>query len=60
MDEAKADSNIGTQQIPEATAFINSLDIVFLTLIIGAIGWYLVSKHKKTTTIANGRSYSIQ
>lgn len=56
----KVEAQVGTEQITESASLFSTLDIAFLTLIIGAIGWYLFSRHKKTTTFANGRSYSIQ
>lgn len=58
MDEAEA--QVGAEQMTESGSLFSALDLVFLSLIIGALGWYLFSKHKKTTTFANGRSYSIQ
>ncbi|CAH1100163.1 unnamed protein product [Psylliodes chrysocephalus] len=60
MNTAEA-NNIGTQQIPEASeSLFGPFDIILLALIVGGISWYLLGKHKKTTSIANGRSYSIQ
>ncbi|CAG9830632.1 unnamed protein product [Diabrotica balteata] len=58
---SEAEANIGTQQIQGASeSLFGTLDIVLLALIVGGISWYLLNKHKKTKTIANGRSYSIQ
>nr|QEG78946.1 CpC573 [Chrysomela populi] len=59
MDETEA--TLGTQQISEASDFLFlPLDILIVALIVGGISWYLLSKHKKTTTVSSGRSYSIQ
>ncbi|KAG5866670.1 hypothetical protein JTB14_030279 [Gonioctena quinquepunctata] len=58
---AETEAKLGTQQIPEVSeSLFSSIDIILLALIVGGISWYLVNKHKKTTTVSNGRSYSIQ
>ncbi|XP_057654372.1 NADPH--cytochrome P450 reductase [Diorhabda carinulata] len=55
------DADLGAEQIPEVSEnLFGTFDIVLLTLIIGGITWYLLNKHKKTKTMSNGRSYSIQ
>ncbi|KAJ8950427.1 hypothetical protein NQ318_003703 [Aromia moschata] len=59
MDETEA--KLGTQSIPEVSdSLFGTIDIILLTLLVGGVSWYLLNRHKKTTPIANGRSYSIQ
>lgn len=59
MDESEA--KLGTQPMPEVSdSLFSTTDLILMAILVGGVSWYLLTRSKKTTVVANGRSYSIQ
>nr|XP_023016130.1 NADPH--cytochrome P450 reductase [Leptinotarsa decemlineata] len=58
---SESEAKVGTQQIPEISdGMFTFVDMIGSVFIVAVVSFYLYFKHKKTTTVSSGRSYSIQ